>query len=321
MTKKRIIVTSILPGKIFNSFLNNNDFEIKLLSKEEKENLAKITEEFQPHGIISLLSDNIDKKVLEASKNLKIVANYAVGFNNIDIETAKQLNITITNTPKVLTDATADITMLLILMVTRKAILADSFVRKGKFDGWQPELFTGPSLLGKTIGILGFGRIGRAVAKRAKAFGMNILYYKRNHLLENEEDLLGISYADFDLIIEKSDILSIHLPYTEKNHHLINKEVLNKMKNRSVLINTARGAIVDEKALVNALKNQKLFGAGLDVYEQEPQIEKELLEMENVVLFPHIGSATIETREKMAAMVVDNCLTVLNNEKPKNPVF
>ncbi len=321
MEKQRIIVTSILPGELFNNFLNSNDFEIKLVNQREKENFLQTVKDFQPHGLITLLSDKIDSEILKASKNLKVVANYAVGFNNIDINYAKENGIIVTNTPKVLTDATADIAILLMLMVTRRAIEADSFVREEKFEGWKPDLFTGPSLAGKTIGILGLGRIGRAVAKRAKAFGMNILYHKRNHLLENEEDLLGVSFADFDLIVEKSDIISIHLPYTENNHHLINEEVFDKMKPNSVLINTSRGAIVDEKALVKALKNKKLFGAGLDVYENEPKVEKELLSMKNVVLFPHIGSATIEAREKMAEMVINNCLKVLNNEKPKNPVF
>jgi glyoxylate reductase len=272
-------------------------------------------------GLICLLTDRIDQEVLEAGPYLKVVANVAVGYDNIDLAAATARGVMVTNTPGVLTETTADLTFALILSVARRIVEADRFVRAGKFSGWellQPHL--GTDVYGKTLGIVGFGRIGQAVARRAHGgFNMKVLYYDevRNEEAERE---LAAEFVPFEELLKRSDFISIHVPLTEKTHHMLDAAAFRRMKKGAYLINTARGPVVDEEALVKALKAGKLAGAGLDVYEKEPRVHPELLKLNNVVLLPHIGSATTETRLKMALMAVENLLAALRGQVPPNLV-
>jgi len=271
-------------------------------------------------GLLCFLSDQIDKEVIDEAPNLKIIANCAVGVNNIDIQLARSRGIMITNTPDVLTEATADLTMALILATTRRLVSADHFCRQGKFNGWEIDLFLGPELSGKTLGIIGFGRIGQAVARRARAFNLKLIYYNPNKLSPEKEKMFGVEYRSLESLLAEADIVSIHASLTPQSYHLLNKDRLKLMKRSAVLINVARGAIIEEKALIDALKQGQIWAAGLDVYENEPQIDPELLRLENVILLPHIGSATFETRRKMCFLAVNNLLQGLRGERPDNLV-
>ncbi|HSA34767.1 MAG TPA: D-glycerate dehydrogenase, partial [bacterium] len=233
---------------------------------------------------------------------------------------AKERGIVVTNTPDVLTDATADIAFLLILSVSRRAWEAENFMREGRFAGWLPDLFLGVGLQGKLLGILGYGRIGSAVARRGRAFGMRIAYHARNRLPREREVAESIEYLPLDRLIAQSDILSLHMPYTPASRHLIGAKALDSMRPTAILINTARGPLVDETALLSALKERRIFGAGFDVYEHEPRVDPALLDLPNVSVLPHIGSATIETRAAMAAMAIDDCVAVLTGAAPRHRV-
>jgi len=269
-------------------------------------------------GAITMLSDKIDKKILENTPNLKIIANYAVGYDNIDIDTATKRGILITNTPDVLTNATAELTLTLMFSIGRRIIESDRFTREGRYEGWYPTLFLGKEFQGKTVGIIGAGRIGLAVAKKCKALGMNIIYYSRR--IKQDMELLDAEFLPFDEVLKRADIISIHLPLNQETHHLFNKEKLGLMKKDAILINTGRGPIIDESALVEILKDKNIYGAGLDVYEYEPGITRELLSLPNVVLTPHIGSATYETRKNMAVLAAQNISAFFKEKMPPNPV-
>jgi glyoxylate reductase len=255
---------------------------------------------------IVLLSDPITRRVLESNPNLRIVSNFAVGYNNIDLEAARALGVTVTNTPGVLTEATADLTMALILAVTRRLVEGDSDIRATGRCEWEPLAFLGASLQGKRLGIIGMGRIGTAVATRARAFGMDIVSARRGDSL--------------DELLATSDIVSVHVPLSQETHHLIDAAVLAKMKRGAYLINAARGPLVDEQALCDALESGHLRGAGLDVYENEPRVNQRLLQLKNVVLLPHIGSATEETRNAMARIAATNVLLFLGGAEPLHRV-
>ncbi len=274
--------------------------------------------------LLCLLTDQIDAALLEAGAQgtppLRLVANMAVGYNNIDLEAARRLGILVTNTPGVLTEATADLTFALLLAVARRIPEADRFTRAGRFHGWQPLLLLGAELPGKTLGIVGMGRIGRAVARRAPGFGLSILYTARHALSAEEERALNATAASLETLLARADFVSLHVPYTPQTHHLLNAATLALMKPEAYLINTARGPIVDEAALVAALQAGRLRGAALDVFEDEPRIHPALLEMEQVVLAPHIGSATYETRARMATTAAANILAHLRGETPPNLV-
>lgn len=269
-------------------------------------------------GVICLLNDRVDAEVIDAAKHLKIIANYAVGYNNIDVQAATKRKIPVTNTPGVLTEATADLTFSLLLSLARRTIEADKFIRQKSFKGWSPMLFLGRDIHSKILGIIGFGRIGRAVARRANGFAMRVLYYDSARLSTDEETAYRVEYHGLDDLLKQADFVCIHVPLNKQTYHMIGKEELTSMKESSYLINVARGPIIDEKALVNALQEKRIAGCALDVYEDEPTIEEELIAMPNTVLTPHIGSASIETRTKMAMMVADNIITVLV-EKGKAP--
>jgi len=268
-------------------------------------------------ALICLLTDKIDSEVMNASSNLKIIANYAAGYDNIDIDEATKRGIFVTNTPGVLTETVADLAWALILAAARRIVEGDKFMRGGKFKGWAPMLLLGSDVYGKTLGIVGAGRIGQAVAKRAKGFNMRILYYSRKRK-ENFEKECNAEYVDLETLLREADFVSLHTPLTPETYHMIGEKELKMMKSSAYLINTGRGKCVDEKALVKALKEGWIRGAALDVFENEPEIEPELKELENVVLTPHIGSASYETRSRMAVMVAENVLAALKGEIPPN---
>jgi glyoxylate reductase len=296
-------------------------------------------------GVICLLTDRIDREVIEAGSMLKVIANVAVGYNNIDAVFAKQRGVFVTNTPDVLTDATADLTWALILATTRRIVEADGFLRAGKFTGWDFGMFLGMGLTGKTLGIIGYGRIGRAVARRATGFGMHVVYCGRDDIAYRDDpqhearlmtrqsgawtmtgplnqsariDGLSAKRVSFNQLLEMADVITIHLPLAAATNHLIDRQALARMKSTAYLINTARGPIVDEAALVETLQAGRLAGAGLDVYEKEPEVNAAWLAMSQVVLLPHIGSATRETRANMALLAVENTIEALNGRTPRN---
>ena len=270
-------------------------------------------------GLICLLNDSISKKVLESNPNLKVVANFGVGYNNIDVKTATELEIMVTNTPDVLDDTTAELALSLMMATSRRIVEGDKFVREGKWTtGWEIGLFQGFDLNHKTLGIIGFGNIGQALAKLVSGFEMKILYHNRNRLDEETEKKYNAHYVDKDTLLTESDFISLHTPLTSETTHLIGEKELTMMRKSAILINTARGPVVDEKALYEALKNKVIWGAGLDVFEKEPEIYPGLTNLDNVVVLPHIGSASVETRSKMAMMVVDNVVAGVTGNIPEN---
>ncbi len=293
------------------------DFEVRVLGYAPSE-LELAAEVAEAEALITLVSDPVTETVLTAGKRLKIVAQYAVGVDNIDRAAAAARGIAVTNTPNVLTDVTADLTMALLLALARRVIEGDRLVRTGGFAGWAPDLLLGSDLKGKVLGIMGPGRIGKAVARRAKAFGMTVIACGRSPRDESNPD--DPPRVSFEELLRRSDVISLHLPLNEETRHLFNRETFAKMKPGSWLLNTARGQLVDETALIQAIDAGQIAGAGLDVYENEPGITPGLLDEDRVVLMPHAGSATVETRREMARMVVEDVRRVLSGEKPLRPV-
>jgi glyoxylate reductase len=271
-------------------------------------------------GLLCLLTDTIDDEILAANPDLKVVANFAVGFNNIDVAAATRRKILVTNTPGVLTDTTADMAWALLMGAARRIGEGDRFVRTRAWQGWGPLQFLGADVTGATLGLIGLGRIGRAMVPRAKGFEMDIVYWNRNRLSRKEEQSLGVSYREMDDLLRHSDFVSIHVALCEQTRHLIGPSQLSLMKPTACIINTARGPVIDEKALVKALKDGTIGSAALDVYENEPLIEPELYDLSNAVLAPHLGSGTIGTRTKMGNMAAENCLAACRGERPPNLV-
>ncbi|MFQ5799850.1 MAG: 2-hydroxyacid dehydrogenase [Bacteroidota bacterium] len=263
--------------------------------------------------LVSQLIDRIDAEVFDANPRLKLVANYAVGFDNIDIAEASRRRIPVSNTPGVLTETTADLTWALIMSVARRVVGADRFMRAGKYEGWAPMLLLGQDVYGKTLGIVGLGRIGYAVAKRAGGFSMRVLYSDVERKPYDQE--VKATFVDLDTLLRQSDFLTLHPFLDSGSRHLIDEPQLKMMKRTAYLINTSRGPVVNERALVKALREGTIAGAGLDVYEREPEMEPELAELENAVVLPHIASATTETRTVMGMIVVENTLAVLRSER------
>jgi len=275
--------------------------------------------------VVAQLGDTFDSALLERAA-ITGISNYAVGVNNIDIASATRRSIIVGNTPGVLTDATADVAMLLILGVARRCVEADQFLRAGKFTGWQPELLLGHDISGKTLGLAGFGRIARATARRAMAFGMDVVFCPRppgdRHV---DDDELGefagrVRHLTWRELVETSDFLSLHVPLTDDTRHLVNAQVLEQMKPTAILVNTARGPVVDERALVQALEGGAIAGAGLDVYEAEPQLAPGLADLPNTILLPHVGSATVAVRAEMARLCALNAVAMARGEVPPHPV-
>jgi glyoxylate reductase len=268
-------------------------------------------------GIVSQLMDPIRETVL-STPGLKIVSNVAVGFDNIDIPAATAHKVMVTNTPGVLDDATADFAFTLIMATARRIVEADSFTRQGKFRGWAIDMMLGADVHGATLGLIGVGRIGRGVAHRAKGFNMRVLYYDPQPLPPDAERDLNASRVNLDRLLAESDFVSVHVPLTQETHHLLSTPQFGMMKKTAIVINTSRGPVVDEAALVEALNAKKIAGAGLDVYEREPAVHPGLLPMPNVVLAPHIASATVRTRSEMSAMAARNVATAVRGGRPPN---
>ncbi|KHE92340.1 MAG: D-glycerate dehydrogenase [Candidatus Scalindua rubra] len=269
-------------------------------------------------AILTMLSDRIDVQLLKEAKNLKVIANYAVGFDNIDIGAATSHGIVVANTPGVLTEATADMAWALLFAIARRIVEGDRVTRKGEFTGWSPLFLLGGDLVGKTLGIIGSGRIGTAMALRSRGWCMKVLYtsQKKNNAVLEEE--LNAKRVALETLLKESDFISLHTPFTEKTRHLIGKDEFAIMKRTAYLINTARGAVIDEAAMVDALRSNRIAGAGLDVYEEEPKLKPGLEALDNVVLAPHLGSATVETRGRMSIMAAESIIAVLKGQKPEN---
>jgi glyoxylate reductase len=270
-------------------------------------------------GIVSQLMDPIRETVL-STPGLRCVSNVAVGFDNIDVAAATAHKVMVTNTPGVLDDATSDFAFTLLMSTARRVVEADSFTRSGRFRGWAIDMMLGQDIFGATLGIVGVGRIGRGVAHRAKGFNMRILYYDPQPLPREAEEQLGATRVDLNRLIAESDFISVHVPLTNETHHLFSTAQFSAMKRNAILVNTSRGPVVDEAALVEALTAKKLAGAGLDVYEREPAVHPGLLPMPNVVLAPHIASATVRTRSEMSAMAARNMATAVRGGRPPNLV-
>lgn len=315
---KKVFITQKIPDagidmlkERYSVGINKED---KLPTKEEIKKGSKDMD-----ALLCLLTDKIDKDIIDNAQNLKVIANYAVGYDNIDVEEATNRGIIVTNTPGVLTQTTADLAWALLMATARRIVEGDSFTREGKFCGWKPKLLLGYDIYGKTLGIVGTGRIGTAVALRSQGFNMNILYYdiKRNSDLEKK---LEAKKVPLEELLEKSDFISIHTPLNDKTHHLIGEKELSLMKETAILVNTSRGPVIDEEKLASASKNNSIAGAGIDVYENEPEVSKKLIGLKNVVITPHIGSASYETRSKMAEMAAQSIIDVLEGRTPKNVV-
>lgn len=319
--KPKIYITRLFPEEIVEKL--SDYFHVEMWKEESipvpREVLLREIEDAD--GLICLLTEKIDEEVLHQARQLKVISNVAVGYNNIDVQTAAKKGIIVTNTPEVLTETTADLTFALLMAAARRVVEASDFLRKGEWGAWSLMQLTGQDVYGATLGIIGLGRIGEALVRRAKGFDMNVIYYNRTRKQEKEEQL-DIHYRELADLLQQSDFVCLMLPYSNKVHHLIGKEELSLMKNNAILINTARGGIVDEAALYHALKEGQIGGAGLDVFEQEPvSVDHPLLSLPNVVALPHIGSASVKTRMKMALLACDNMMNVLTGNKPITPVI
>ena len=317
----KIFVTRKIPGEHLEK-LKTAGYEVFISKLSRSLTGEELVEKVKGmDGLLTLLTDRIDGDLMdEAGPQLKIVSNYAVGFDNIDVKAASDRGIVVTNTPSdEVNEAVAEHTWALILSLARRIVEADEAIRRGTYKGWEPDIFLGNSLIGKTIGIVGLGNIGSMVARRAKGYKMKVLYYKRTRDEKTEREL-GVVFAGLDELLKKSDFISLHIPLTEETRSMFNFQTLNKIKKGAYLINTARGPIVCEEALVGVLKSGRLKGAALDVFENEPNVHPDLIAMQNVITTPHIASTTIEARNKMGEMAVEGILATLSGKKPQNIV-
>ena len=311
MSKPKVLLTRRIPSSAAATLdaacdVDRNDGS-QLSPNQLKARLA------DKEGVVCLMNDAITAEAMDAAPGLKVIANVAVGYNNIDVPAAQARGIIVTNTPDVLTDATADMTLALIMSITRRVSEGDRLIRRGGWKGWAFDFMLGSNLTGKTLGIIGFGRIGQAVAARAAPFGMRVIHSRA-------QAVPGSGAIPVDRLLAAADIVSIHCPLTPETRHMINQAALARMKRSAYLINTSRGSVVDEAALAWALKNGIISGAALDVYEDEPNVHQDLMTLENVVLAPHLGSATTETRTAMADLAVRNAIAVLSGQSPLTPV-
>lgn len=318
MKDYKVYVTREIPGNAIQMLKDNFKVEINPYDRPvtREELISKID---KVDAVLCMLTDPIDKEVIKRAENVKIFANYAVGYNNIDVDTATKQGIFVTNTPDVLTDTTADLTWALLFAASRRIVEADNFTREGKFKKWIPTLLLGQDITGKTLGIIGAGRIGKAFAKKSVGFNMKVLYYNRKRDLDFEKEC-NAKWVELDVLLKEADFISVHTPLTKETIHLISKREFEMMKKTAIFINTSRGPVVDEKALVTALKEHQIWAAGLDVFEKEPELEEGLIDLHNVVVVPHIGSATIETRCNMGEMAANNIISVLKGNGPINAV-
>ena len=314
----KVYLTRIIPEKAMEAFEEN--FELRYNKEDRAATKSEILEGAEWSDILCcMLNDKIDREIIEKNKNLKGICNYAVGYNNIDIAAARENSIPVTNTPGVLTETTAELAWALMFACSRRIAEADKFVRAGKFHCWGPTMILGTDLFGKTLGIIGAGRIGQAFAEKAKAFNMRILYHNRSAKPEFEARC-GAEKVTLETILKESDFLSLHVPLTDETHHLITLKEFEKMKNSAIIINTSRGSVIKEDDLCYALEMGIIGGAGLDVYEFEPKVTQKLIELDNTVLTPHIGSGSVETRTKMGLMMCDNATALRDGKTPPNLV-
>lgn len=315
--KKRVFLTRTLHD--FALKMLKEKYQVEIHSGKTPIPMTKLRSKIKEvEGLICFPYDIINKETIECAKNLKVISTYSVGFDHIDTEYAKKKKIRVGYTPEVLTDATADLAFSLLLDISRRVSEGDRIIREGKWkEIFGASDYVGIDLQGKTIGILGLGRIGGTLAKRAKAFDMKILYHNRKHVSKSKEKTLNAKYVSFEKLVSQSDIISIHVPHTKETNHLFNMKIFKKMKKSALLVNTSRGKVVNEKDLVIALRKKIISGAGLDVFESEP-IKKNnpLTKLQNIVLTPHIGSSTKETRSKMAEITVKNLILGMNQKKP-----
>lgn len=319
LAKPRLFITRDLFPDVVEKLRRYYDVEVwGLYRAPPYDILVKKAEEAD--ALVTLLTDKVDCNLLQRAKNLRIIAQYAVGYDNIDIECATRLGVYVTNTPGVLTEATAELAWALIMAVARRVVEADHFVRWGEWwrleTGWHPKMMLGLELRGKTLGIIGLGRIGSRVAEFGKAFGMRVIYYDVKRVEELEEKL-GLEYRELDELLGEADVISLHVPLTRETYHLINEERLRRVKRGAIIVNTSRGAVVDTDALVKALREGWISGAGLDVFEQEPiDPNHPIMAFKNVVVLPHIGSATYDTRHAMAELVAENLIAFYEGRVP-----
>ncbi|MBI5534747.1 MAG: D-glycerate dehydrogenase [Deltaproteobacteria bacterium] len=318
-----IVVSSPMPGRAVGSLSSQGH---QVISGDNPAGMghdalvACLREHPETEAVISLLTDKIDAELLQAGPKLRIVANCAVGIDNLDLAELRARKIVATNTPGVLTDATADLAFALLLDACRRVSEGDRLVRSGGWTGWAPTQLLGMKVSGATLGIIGFGRIGRAVARRASGFGMSVIYYDAHRAPTEAEETLGVKYAPLDEVIRECDVLTLHCPLTPETRGLLSRDRLASMRKGAVVVNTARGPCLDEQALAELLTSGHLAAAGLDVYQREPQIHPALLGLQNVVLAPHIGSADRPTRERMAEMCVEAVTAVLAGRTPNHVV-
>ncbi len=318
--KPRAYVTRKIPSEALDIVAASCDYRIWDSESEPVPRDALEAEISDADGVLTLLTERVDKRLLDAAPRLKVVANMAVGYDNIDVTECTRRGIVVTNTPGVLTETTADLAFALILAAARRVTEAERYLRQGQWKTWSPMLLTGVDVHGATLGIVGLGRIGEAVARRARGFSMRVLYANRS-ARPDVEAALGIERRGLDELLKSSDFVSIHVPLNDSTRHLIGERELNLMKPMAVLVNTSRGPVVNERDLYRALKDRRIFAAGLDVFDTEPiRSDNPLLELDNVVLLPHIGSASIATRTQMAVMAARNLTQVLAGQTPQNPV-
>jgi len=316
---KSVLVANVLPAEALALIPKDIavDYHDSLDALPRSELMARIRGK---DGLICHILSTVDDELLAAVPTLKVVANVAVGYNNIDVAAARHRGVVVTNTPDVLTETTADFAWALLMAAARRVAEADRFVRSGQWDRWQWDLLWGADIHGKTLGVVGFGRIGRAVARRALGFNMRVLYQDAVQADAAVERDLRASRVDLEALLRESDFVSLHTPFLPETRHLINARTLRLMKRSAILVNAARGPVVEETALVRALQDGWIAGAGLDVFEEEPKVHPGLLALTNVVMAPHIGSASLDTRIAMATLAVRNCLAVLDGKPPITPV-
>lgn len=313
-SKPSILVTEPIPKRVLDYLKKHAHVDVGTQGTYSEENLL-IRDISGYDALLCMLSTPVSQKVLEAGKQLKVVANFAVGYNNIDVESAHSLGIKVANTPDVLTDACGDFAMGLLMAVTRRFNEAEAYLREGKFNGWEPLGFLGMELRGKKLGIIGMGRIGQAFARRATAFGMKIAYHNRKPVEKDIEAELNAQYLEsLEELVRQSDVLSLNCPLTDETYHLIDRAMFKRMPNHAILINISRGPVVDEEALADALHDGEIAGAGIDVFEKEPEVHPRLLTAPNCTLLPHIASATYETREAIGMLAADAILGVLQGK-------
>jgi glyoxylate reductase len=313
----KVLITCKLPKEVMGTIKEQHQVQIN--DEDQPMGRKRLLQSVEDkEGLLCTITDQIDTELLDKAPHLRMIANYGVGFNNIDLRAATVKGIPVSNTPGVLTDATADITFALILATARRVVEGDRRNRAGEFKSWAPLRFLGREVSGKTLGIIGLGRIGKAVVRRARGFEMRLLYHDPHRLEASEEKQLGVQYVDLKRLLSEADFVSLHVPLTDQTHHLIGPHELELMKPSAILINASRGPVLDEMALVTALKKGEIAGAGLDVYEDEPNLAPGLADLDNVTLLPHVGSATLETRTKMAQLAAENLLAGLRGEIPPN---